>query len=310
MKQQFYLLFIPVVSLAIAATSMAEKAKTAKTAEKGNIKQTLISPALDHQHTFSTRTTSKRIGKIATGQPTASASPPDWPLSDIKQLDNSMVLAKQGDTYVNSGNWLQAKECYQKALAIWSDNTFALYGLGNYAASIGNTATAIDYYRKAVYSDNPYQSTDGIRENDAGRLMEYALLLSQAGQQKEALKIYRRGAEVLNYLDGKPNLVVPLPGFEPGEWANTPKHLQAMAHIGLAIDKAGFGNALVEKHLQQAVALSPDSPLPYFYRAEHEKKSPAGRKKAKADYALAQQFGNPDVAAGVKKAERISPNLR
>ena len=221
-----------------------------------------------------------------------------------------MVLAKQGDSYVNSNNWDQAKECYQKALNIWSDNTFALYGLGNYAASIGSTNTAIGYYRKAVYSDNPYQSTDGIRENDAGRLMEYAILLSQAGQQKEALTIYRRGAHVLNYLDGKPNLVVPLPDFEAGGWANTPKHLQAMAHLGLAIDKAGFGDALVEKHLQQAVALSPDSPLPYFYRAEHENGSPVTQQKAIADYNQAQQFGDTDVAAGVEKAKQITPGLR
>jgi len=286
MKQRFYVLLIPAISLAIVPASLADRAKTARATQTGSARQ------------------------VTGGHSATSASPPNWPLSDIKHLDDSMVLAKQGDAYANSGNWDQAKECYQKALAIWPDNTFALYGVGNYAALTGNTNNAIGYYRKAVYSDNPYQSSDGIRENNAGRLMEYALLLSQAGQQKEALAIYRRGAHVLNYLDGKPNLVVPLPDFEPGEWVNTPKHLQAMAHIGLAIDKAGFGNASVEKHLQQAVALAPDSPLPYFYRAEHEKKSPAGYKKAKADYALAQQFGDADVATGIEKAERISPNLR
>ena len=220
------------------------------------------------------------------------------------------MLAKQGDTDVTSGNWDQARESYQKAFDIWPDNTFALYGLGNYAASIGNTATAIKYYRKAVYSDNPYEAPDGIRENDAGRLMEYALLLSKAGQPKEALTIYRRGAHVLNFLDGKPNLVVPLPDFEPEGWVNTPKHLQAMAHLGLAIDKAGFGNALVEKQLQQAVALAPDSPLPYFYRAQHENKSPLTQQKAIADYQLAQQFGDADVTAGVEKAKQITPGLR
>lgn len=308
MKPRFYILLIPVVCLAVAGASISEKAKKAQAAEKGNVKP--IPTAQDHRYASGTSAVSRQARQVTGSQPAISASPPNWPLSDIKHLDDSMVLAKQGDADTTSGNWDQAKECYQKALAIWPDNTFALYGLGKYAASIGNTVSALGYYRKAVYSDNPYQSTDGIRENDAGRLMEYALLLSQAGQQKEALAIYRRGAHVLNYLDGKPNLVVPLPDFEPGEWVNTPKHLQAMAHIGLAIDKAGFGNALVEKHLQQAVALAPDSPLPYFYRAEHEKKSPAGYKKAKADYALAQQFGNPDVAAGVEKAERISPNLR
>lgn len=308
MKQRFYVLLVPVITLAVAAVSTADKAKTAQAAKKGNIRPTAGS--LNHSHSAGTNAASRQAMPVAGSQSAKSAHAVSWPLSLLKQLDSSMMLAKQGDADVTSGNWDQARESYQKALDIWPDNTFALYGLGNYAASIGNTATAIKYYRKAVYSDNPYEAPDGIRENNSGRLMEYALLLSKAGQQKEALTIYRRGAHVLNYLDGKPNLVVPLPGFEPGEWANTPKHLQAMTHLGLAIDETGFGDALVEKHLQQAVALAPDSPLPYFYRAEHEKKIPAGYKKAKEDYALAQQFGNADVAAGVEKAERISPSLR
>ncbi len=181
--------------------------------------------------------------------------------------------------------------------------------MGKCAENAGDIAGAVGYYRRAVYTNDPNQSSDGFRENNGSRLMEYALLLSEAGQTQEALTIYRRGEHVVDYIDGHQNVDVLLPTFRPGGWAYTPQRLRAMAHIGIALDKSGRDDKAALAHLQKAVALAPDSPLPYFYRGQCQ--ANLGQyDKAKADHEYARQFGDAEVEAGVEKAKKIDGRLR
>ncbi len=225
-------------------------------------------------------------------------------------MDKSIDLARQGDADATLGNWRQAKACYQRSLASWPDDSFALYGMGQCAANAGDITDAIGYYRTAIYTNDPNQSSDGYRENDGARLMEYVLLLSEGGQTQEAMTIYRRATHVINYLDGHQNVDVLLPNFRPGEWAYTPQRLRAMAHIGIALAHPGFNDRLALSHLQKAIALAPNSPLPFFYRGQCEDKWLGHPKKAKADYEYARQFGNAEVEAWVEKAKANRPFLR
>ncbi len=228
----------------------------------------------------------------------------------LARVDRSVRVAQQGDALMNSGLWQQARDRYQQALALWAENDQAFYGLGKCAANAGDLAGAVAYYRKAVYTDGPNQSSDGYRENNGGRLMEYALLLSEAGRTQEALTVYRRGERVVDYIDGHQNVDLLLPTFRPGGWAYTPQRLRAMAHIGLAMDRVGRDDKAALAHLQKAVALAPDSPLPYFYRSRLAYTYLGQIEKAKVDYEHARQFGDADVEAAVEKEKSIRSYLR
>jgi len=239
-----------------------------------------------------------------------SAAPVPVDPEDIRQLDKSARLADQGNAEIDKGEWQQGEDHCRRALAIWAENGDALYGLGKCAENAGDIMGAVGYYRKAVYTNDPNQSSDGYRENHGGRLMEYVLLLSQAGQTSEAMTIYRRATHVLNYIDGHQNVDVLLPDFRPGGWAYTPQRLRAMAHIGIALDINGNDDKSALAHLQKAVALAPDSPLPYFYRGQCEDKCLGNPVAAKADYEYARRSGGAQVEAGVAKAKMIDSRLR
>jgi len=222
----------------------------------------------------------------------------------------SAKVSEAGDAAAQKGDWETAKTDYQQALFLWPDNPLALYGLAKGAENDGNTAAAIGYYRTAIYSHDPkvYGTVpgDGYRTNDVGRMMEFVLLLSQAHQDTEAQKVYKRAAYVLNYQDskftGKPFLKVLLPEFGtgPGQTAYTPQRLQAMAHVTLSILSAGFDGKAAMPEIQKAVQLYPDSPVAYYYLGERlYAKSDKG---AKAAYEKAAQLGGPQVGSAAQDA--------
>jgi len=221
----------------------------------------------------------------------------------MRRLTQSVEISKQGDAEAKSGDWQAAISHYQEAVKIWPENRTALYGLGQYADAAGDTARAIEYYRAGIY-ENPSQGSDGWREGNVVPLMEYAILLSKAGQEQEALVVYQRAVNLLNYEDGKQNLDVLLPDFGPGDRSYTPKLLQAMAHVAVAHGKEGFDNELALSHIQQAIALAPASPIPYFYRG-HLAIFRGEFKGAKAAFAKAAQMGDAQVAAAVDKAQKL-----
>ncbi len=226
------------------------------------------------------------------------------------KIGPSAKLSEAGDAAVEKGDWQTAQSKYQDALDLWPDNTLALYGLAKCAENDGDTAAAIGYYRMAIYSHDPkvYGTVpgDGYRTNDVRRMMEYVLLLSQAHQDIEAQKVYKRAAYVLNYQDskftGKPFLKVLLPEFGPGsgQVAYTPQRLQAMAHVTLSILSAGFDGKVAMPEIQKALQLYPDSAVANYYLGERlYAKSDKG---AKAAYEKAAHLGDAKAGAAAQDA--------
>lgn len=223
----------------------------------------------------------------------------------------SAKLSEAGDAAAQKGDWETARSKYQDALDLWPDNALALYGLAKCAESDGDKAAAIGYYRTAIYSHDPkvYGTIpgDGYRTNDAGRMMEYVLLLSQAHQDAEAQKVYKRAAYVLNYQDskfngGKPFLKVLLPEFGtgPGQVAYTPQRLQAMAHVTLSLLSSWFDGKVAMPEIQKAIQLYPDSAVANYYLGERLfAKSDKG---AKAAYEKAVQLDGAQVGAAAHDA--------
>ncbi len=222
----------------------------------------------------------------------------------MRKTDGSAKLSQKGDLEASQGNWSDAVKDYQEALTLSADNSAALYGLGDDSLQHGNVADAVPYYRRAVY-DPPETGTSiplvlqppAFRENNAFRVMEYARLLSLTGQQEEAQFVYRHGAQMINYMYGHPHSRLMLPDFGDGagQIAFTPQRLQALAQAGWAEDHSDFDMAGAGARLQQSVALFPDSPVPYYYRARYTARHGHDFKAVKADFDKAAQLG--DAAA-------------
>ena len=213
----------------------------------------------------------------------------------------SLHIAEQGDVAAKAGDWTRAQAYYQQALAVWPDDSLALYGMGQCADAAGDMESAVKYYRTASYADNSPHSVYNTQTNDSERLMEFVLLLSKDGQQKEALSVYQRAAGLLNYMDGKQNLDVLLPDFRPGGWVYTPQRMEAMAHVAIAYQKEGFDNKLVMTEQEKAIALAPDSPLPYFYKGRVLIGKGGRSREMLAAFRKAAQLGDDDTKAAVDK---------
>ena len=236
-------------------------------------------------------------------------------LSDrLNTLDNSIALSKQGDVAIKGGNWAQAQTYYQQALEVWPDNSNALYGLGKCADAAGDTAGAIGYYRKVIYTNDPHRygtvPHDGYGTNNVTQMMEFVLLLSKTGQQQEALAVYNRAAHLLNYRDadtngGKPYLKVLLPefGVDPNAAVYTPQRLQAMARVALSIEEGAFGSKDALPQAQEAVRLYPASPITYFYLGEQLKLRQ--KKGAKEAYEEAAALGDDRMGSAVQEELKI-----
>jgi tetratricopeptide (TPR) repeat protein len=223
----------------------------------------------------------------------------------------------KGDLEARQSDWTDAVKDYQQALMLFPDNTTALYGLGDESLQRGDIATAVPFYRRAVYAQPNASVLDPtvfqpltIRESNAFRVMEYARLLSLTGQQ-EALTVYRHGAQMLNYMDGHPRTGVMLPDFGdgPGQIAFTPQRLQALAQVGWAKDHSDFDVAGAGARLQQAIALFPDSPAPYFYRGRYEARHRHDFKAVKADFDKAAQLGDAAAADAVQQERHFFRNF-
>ena len=110
---------------------------------------------------------------------------PDANSDDLSRIDRSVALAKEGDTAVVQGDWLQTAAKYQQALNLWPHNRNALYGLGRCADFNGNAASVINYYRICIYFNSPsaFETVpgDGYRESNVTKLMKYVLPESAEG---------------------------------------------------------------------------------------------------------------------------------
>lgn len=176
-------------------------------------------------------------------------------------IGDSFNFSRAGDAAVNRGAWQEASSDYQQALGLAPANRPALYGMAKCAEKSGDTKSAINYYRAAIYTSEPGRygtvQDDGFQENMPEKLMEYALLLSKTGQEQESLFVCRRAVSLLNYDNGKPDLKVMLPDFTAEDFAYTPKHLQAIAHLTIGIVASGHGETNALPELIQAIFLAP-----------------------------------------------------
>jgi tetratricopeptide (TPR) repeat protein len=223
--------------------------------------------------------------------------PPDLQ-AKFDAIEKAGKLADKGGNEATGGDWTDAVADYQQALSLDPNEGSALYGLGDYSLIKGYTQAALGYYRQAIYTHPDPPALPQIRAGNAFRLMEFALLLSQTGQQDEALTVYRHAKQMFRI-----NLKMPLPDFGdgPGQVPFTPPRLQAMAQVGWAYDYGDFKPTEAGARLQQAIALDPDSPVPYFYRALHEIRHGQDYKAALVDLDKAEQLGDGADADAVEQ---------
>ena len=186
--------------------------------------------------------------------------------------------------------------------------------MGKAADAAGDIASAIRYYRKVIYTNDPNQHGtvvgDGFDTNDVIRLMEFVLLLNKDGQTPEALTVYRRAAHLLNYRDadtngGKPYLKVLLPGFDadPNAVIYTPQRLQAMARVAISIEEGDSGSKDALPQSREAVRLYPDSPITYFYLGKQL--GLMQKKEAKVAYQKAAALGDDQVVAAAQEELKV-----
>lgn len=203
------------------------------------------------------------------------AAPVELPVDELIVRTKSVSLSREGDADAASGDWQQAAAHYQEALDVWADNSLAFYGLGQCADARGDVAGAVTYYRSVIYSSDPmYARYGGYRVADSNRLMEYALLLTKANQMDEALRVYNRAADLMDFepMNGhqRKKVLLPALGDGPGQVPYTPERLEAMTHlaVGLGLFPSSSGPKIVEL-FQQAIKLAPDSAIPYFYLGKY-----------------------------------------
>ena len=255
----------------------------------------------------SPRTDTKVLPK--TGPSASFAAPVTFDPQEIADTTRSLALIKQGDASLDRSNWKVAQQEYQEALDLWPRSLDALYGLAKCSQATGDTAKAIEYYRKAVYSTNP--ADKGFGETHTNRLMEFALLLNKAGQTAEAMFVYNHAAYALDYQDsdnhgGKPYLKVLLPELSaeptsPEQVPYTPECLQALADTALAHEEMGFGSdKAAMAHMKEAVTLYPESPVTQYYQGEVLLR--ANELGAKAAFEKAAQLSaDPATVAAAKE---------
>ncbi len=225
------------------------------------------------------------------------------------KIGASYRLAEAGNVAAKKEDWQTAGNQYQAALDLFPSNEMALYGLAKCAETNGNLDAAVGYYRTAIYSHDPkvYAAFpgDGFNTNNVEKMMDFVLTLSRDRQDAEAQKVYKQAAYVLNYegskFTGKPFVRVLLPefGMAPGDIAETPERLQAMAYVALSLEHGEIGNPLGIEETQNAVRLYPDSPVANYYLGEQL--LGRHRHEAKVAYMKAAQLGDPQVKAEAHK---------
>jgi tetratricopeptide (TPR) repeat protein len=217
----------------------------------------------------------------------------------------SIEAARQGNAAEKVGDWKTAAKDYHQALGVWPGNTKALYGLARCAKAAGDTASALAYYRQAIYANRPVPFGRVIQEPYAFHSMPFILLLNETGQTQEAVSDYNEMVRRMEYdpVNGSQMLKVLLPQFGdgPGQEPYSPQEFEAMAHLAFFVDAfgyEGYGDPEPLTHLQKALALAPDSAVANYYMGKYlcGKNDPG----AKAYLQKAVDLGDDQTAAAAK----------
>ena len=185
-------------------------------------------------------------------------------------------LDKAGTEALHLKNFAVAEASYRELVQMGTLGPFPYYGLGEALTGEGKTAEALAAYKTAVYwplNRDPQAialgQAMGITSNlrgccgssDAIEWMKCTLLLSQTGQNEEALSVY---SEAVRHAPdtAHPEINRTFEGSLP-----SPVELQAAAHIalGLLVNDTGNDRELAMSEFAQAQKLAPEAAVTNFY---------------------------------------------
>ncbi len=225
-----------------------------------------------------------------------------------KAYQASWLLTQKALKLSSQKDWTAAIPIYEQALTVYPDSPSAYSGLAQAYMRLGQTDDAIATLRRLYYgwpgrdwsSDvecwgkTPDEYTYMLNlEKDAALLMQFALLLEQTNQGKEALRVYQRGFQFLPADRG------PLPPA-PDTLGLTGVHLEAATRTGLAIVESDKDDALSQ--LRLAVVLQPDLAAAYYNQGEILKHQDGRSAEAITAFNKAAQLGGSEMKPFVDKA--------
>jgi tetratricopeptide (TPR) repeat protein len=211
----------------------------------------------------------------------------------------------RAQSLLKSGDATKAQIVFRQALTLQPNDEPAQLGLAEVYTTEGQIYKAITTYRNLVY--NVAGSTGGGSvETDPSVLMRFALLLQQTGQMQEAVSVYNRGINFLDFDDNelRKSTPVSLPQFGEGvdQEPYSPQELESMANLALFVDTfghEGYGDPEPLTHLQKALAIAPDSAAANYYMGKYlYGKNDTG---AKAYLQKAIQLGDDQIVAAAKQ---------
>lgn len=215
-------------------------------------------------------------------------------------LEASRNLVPRAKQALKRGDYGEAENLFREALPMTQGSPVYLetaVGLASIFEHQGKQAEALSAYHQAFGSTQ----SQGFYSNfphDVEALTRYGLLSAQAGQWREAVRVYEQARDRLN---PKPDVVLDV-NFD--SVVPQPEQLCAMLHVvrGLTLEEQGKGNEALAAY-SKAASLQPDQPLAQFYLGRGLQK--AGRAaEAQAAFQKAARFGHGAVQAEARKALR------
>ena len=232
-------------------------------------------------------------------------------------------VRQDGEAALHAGDFQAAEDNFRTLIVDDSSSPYDYFELAEALAGEGKTAEAIQQYRHGIAVYGIKQggtvipmvsladgaalpkytvSSDSICNlpEEAKAWMQYALLLSQTGQQTEAVMIYRKALPMLLNPNGEDVRLLPDPA------TLSPSAFQSSVHIALGLyiilwTQPVSNHTLAIQEFDAALRLAPDSPLAnYYYGYGWQKLYPKDRAK------LAAKPGQREaVKAALEKAAAL-----
>jgi len=191
---------------------------------------------------------------------------------------------QKGFAYLMYGYPKQAIMSLNKARILWPDSAATYRWLAEAYEANGQPSSAIVNYRLLFYgwpNRNSLNHTKSLKlgevpadkpsdynrpdpeTTDPTLLMQFSLLLQQAGQDDEARAIYDRGTEALRDKFG--NTKGPLSPFFSDE-LTSPKELEVATRTALAINQMSYQDKKgAQENLKKSLQLQPENPAASYH---------------------------------------------
>lgn len=197
----------------------------------------------------------------------------------------AQTFQQKGFAYLMYGCPEQAIVSLNKAHILWPDSAATYRWLAEAYEADGHPSLAIANYRLLFYgwpNRNSLADTKNLKSGkvpadkpsdyntpdpeitDPTLLMQFSLLLQQAGQEDEARTIFERGMEALSTRIR--NSQGPLPPLFSDE-LTSPEALEAATRTALAINQATYQDKQgAQANLKRSLQLQPDSSIASYYQ--------------------------------------------